>query len=74
VAISVATGRELGRVVRDGLGHELLNRVVAGVVSYGGAGAAQSAPGQTGAGPAQAAAQTGSFAIRPPSTGDAGLR
>jgi hypothetical protein len=78
VVISIATGKELARSVRDGLGHTVLNRIAAGVqlTGAGPSGASSTgAPLTGGQVPAGAGAQTNApGTLRPPNTGDGGLR
>jgi hypothetical protein len=72
VVISLATGKELARTVRDGLGHTILNRIMAGVQLTGAAYGSAAAPATGGQLPAGAASPSGVI-LRPPSTGDGGL-
>jgi hypothetical protein len=67
VVISTVTGRELARTVRDSFGRTIMDRIVAGVQLTGAvaASAGTSLP---------AAGDAAGGILRPPSTGDAGLR
>jgi hypothetical protein len=71
VVISTVTGRELARTVRDSFGRSVMDRILAGAQLTGAAAPAGLLPGAAGTSGLDTG---GAGVLRPPSTGDGGLR